>query len=598
MCGIVGYTGARGALDILMRGLSALAYRGYDSAGVALHENGILRRVRAAGKLENLTDKIQGEAVFFGHSGIGHTRWATHGAPTEGNAHPHIDAAKCVTVVHNGIIENERALRAELTAMGVKFTSETDTEVIPHLIAHYLKMNASPLEAIQRTLARLTGAYALAILFRDRPGEIYAVRVRSPLALAETEGEAYLASDVTALLPHTRKVAYPEEGEIAHLTPRGITLYAPSGEVHTPQYETVAWDARDTDLGGYRHFMEKEIHEVPTAIEDTLKADTEGRIPREVLCETDAVVFLACGSAYHAALLSLPFGEEVVGVRAWAEIASEFRYRRAVLTPHTLAVAVSQSGETADTLAALETAKARGCTTLAIVNVPSSAIARAADYVIYTQAGPEIAVATTKAYCAQVAAIRCMWSAMLRARDRHRQAKNAMREWSLLSARCREILASRDEIIRLTAPLTGHHDIFFIGRGSDAAAAREGALKLKEITYLHAEAFDAGELKHGTISLIEQETPVVALMTQPHLAAQMRANIEEVRARGAQVVAIVGADIEPPTGVTVYRLPPLTASAASLLAAFVLQNAAYEVAVKMNVNVDKPRNLAKSVTVE
>ncbi len=596
MCGIVGYTGSKSAVEVLLAGLSSLAYRGYDSAGVAVQQGAEIKRVRAAGKLIRLEEKLQGEAALCGHSGIGHTRWATHGAPTCENAHPHADATNGVMVVHNGIIENDRELRRSLAAQGVVFSSETDTEVIPHLLAHYMRERGDPIDAIRRTTARLCGAYALAVLFASRPGEVYAVRARSPLAVSVGEDGAYLASDVTALLAYSRRVAYPEEGEIVRLTATDITLYDAAGEGHAPCYETIAWEARAASLDGYRHFMEKELYEVPRAIEATLTAPPASSPPAALLAETQEVVFIGCGSAYHASLLGMVAGEEMLGMRVRAEIASEFRYRCMPLLPHTLAVAVSQSGETADTLAALQVAKERGCTTLAIVNVPSSAIARVADYVIPTHAGPEIAVATTKAYCAQVVAIWRLWHLFLLAKGRYDEAQTRMCEMMGLAASCREILASRHVLSALAAPLVGRHDIFFIGRAADAAVCREGALKLKEITYLHAEAFDAGELKHGTISLVEKGTPVVAVLTQPHVLSQTMSNVREVQARGAQVLALA-AD----AGVSadkVFRLPPLPAWLRPLPAAYALQMIAYEVAMRAGVDVDMPRNLAKSVTVE
>ncbi len=589
MCGIIGYTGTRNAAEVLLHGLDALAYRGYDSAGIAVCEEGGIRRLRAAGKMENLRARARGEAAFTGLSGVGHTRWATHGAPTEENAHPHTDAMCTVAVVHNGILENERELREELCRAGVRFASDTDTEVIPHLLAHHLRQCGEEREAIRRTLARLRGTYALAMVFRDRPDTIYAVRRASPLAVAHHAGESFLASDVTALLPYTREVAYPEEGEIVCMTPEGITL-GRAGEMHAPRMQAVAWEAEDASRAGYRHYMEKEIHEVPAALERTVREEI--CLPRALLVDTREVLFLGCGSAYHAALLGRVWGEEV-GIRARVEIASEFRYRRAPLDADIPAIAVSQSGETADTLAALTAAKARGCTTIAIVNVPSSAIARAADHVIYTKAGPEIAVATTKAYCAQVAAIWSLFRAMQAARGKTPEPL------SDIPSLFREILETRQEIKALASRLVNRRDSFFIGRGADAAACREGALKLKEITYLHAEAFDAGELKHGTISLIEKGTPVVALMTQPHVMPQMQSNIREVQARGAEVLVIAAHDADVPPGCAVYRLsasvPP---EVSPLAAAFVMQQISYEVAVEMGLDVDMPRNLAKSVTVE
>ncbi len=606
MCGIIGYTGMRAAMDTLLAGLGVLAYRGYDSAGVAVVSDTGIDRCRAAGKIENLIKKVQGEAVYQGTCGIGHTRWATHGAPTEENAHPHTDAAGRVAVVHNGIIENERELRQSLEAHGVRFTSETDTEVVPHLLMRNLAQCGEIHTAIRRTVAVLRGSYALAMVFSAEPYTVYAVRRHSPMVVAEAEDGCYLASDVTALLSHSRRVAYPEEGELVRMTPTSITLYDGDEKPYSPRYTSVTWETQAAGRGGYRHYMEKELCEVPCAIEATLAAVRAGAGPFKTvvtpsqLAGMRELLFLGCGSAYHAGLLASALCEETAGIRAHAEIASEYRYRAAVTVPHTLAVAISQSGETADTLAALEEAQVRGCESLGIVNVPSSAIARAADHVFYTQAGPEIAVATTKAYCAQVVAAWGLAAALLAAHGEEQASKALLEEMSSLTKNCREILASRGEIATLSSDIAKQHDVFFIGRGADAAVCREGALKLKEITYLHAEAFDAGELKHGTISLIEQNTPVIAVMTQPRLAGQMISNIREVMARGAAVTVIAAAEAKDiPTSCRIYRLPRgISPRVAPLAAAYVLQWLSYEVCLRVGVEPDMPRNLAKSVTVE
>ncbi len=598
MCGIIGYVGAREALGVLTAGLGALAYRGYDSAGVALAEGGGIRLCRAAGKLEQLTNKLQGEAKFSGHCGVGHTRWATHGAPTETNAHPHTDTAGQVAVVHNGIIENNDALRRELEAEGVVFSSETDTEVIPHLLVKYMRECGEPIAAIRKTVARLKGAYALGIIFATQPTALYAVRQRSPLILAVAEDGAYLASDVTALLPHSRRVAYPDEGEIILLTREQVVLYGKDGKRVEPRFAEVPWSAQAADKGSYQHYMEKELCEVPEAVENTLAAvRAAGAQFADMSQAAEELLFLGCGSAYHVGLLASTAGETVAGVRTHAELASEFRYRGAVPVPHTMVVAVSQSGETADTLAALEEAKSRGCDSLAIVNTAASAIERTATHAFRTQAGPEIAVATTKAYCAQVVAAWGFIAAMAAARGRDK-ASDLRTSMENLPESCREILASRREIAALAKTISGHHDIFFIGRGADAAVCREGALKLKEITYLHAEAFEAGELKHGTISLIEKGTPVIAVMTSPRLAPQMQSNIREVLARGAHVTVIASPKIEVPSSCRVYRLPQASETVAPLLAAYAMQWLAYEVCIREGGGPDMPRNLAKSVTVE
>ncbi len=603
MCGIIGYTGTRKTIDILLDGLSALSYRGYDSAGVATSECGI-RLCRAEGKLSNLTQKIQSEATFTGKTGIGHTRWATHGAATETNAHPHTDTKRTVAVVHNGIIENAEEIKQELMAMGVTFASDTDTEVIPHLLAHHMRLCKNPREAIRMTLARLRGAYALGILFSAYPNDIFAVRCRSPLVVARGCEGSLLASDVSALLPYTREVCYPEEGDILRLTPDTIQIYTEDG-VRTPTPVHVAWDAGAVHRGGYRHFMEKELHEVPEAVYNTITAygcdplvPDHQRLTDSLLAKTDEVCFVGCGSAYHVGLANTMHGEEKSRIRMRAEIASEFRYRRAVLSPHALVVAISQSGETADTLAALEAAKAAGHPTLAVVNVPGSLIARMADYVIYTHAGPEIAVATTKAYCAQMVAIWCFLEHLCRVHNINRQESCLLKNAHVISKLCREILAQRDKIEYLTHGIVNAGDIFFIGRGTDAAICREGALKLKEITYLHAEAYEAGELKHGTISLVTEGTPVIAVVTQGGTADKMHANIREVQARGGVVTVVATAHTPIPEGCRVFRLPPCDEEVAPLLAVLTLDLLAYETCIKMGLEVDTPRNLAKSVTVE
>ncbi len=602
MCGIIGYTGYEAAIDSLLAGLDTLSYRGYDSAGIAVAGEGGIHTCRAAGKLDALRKKLQSGVVFGGCCGIGHTRWATHGAPTEQNAHPHTNGGQ-VAVVHNGIIENHAALRQELETVGVRFLSETDTEVIPHLLAHYRTMHASPIDALRHTLARLEGAYALAILFEETPDRVFAVRQKSPLAVARGEKGSYLASDVTALLPYTHEVCYLEEGEIACLEREDITLYRADGTVHPPTWTNVEWGAVDTGKGGYRHYMEKELHEVPMAVEKTValahsRLPLGGTIGEELFASLDEVKFVGCGSAYHVGIAAALTGEERVGIRATAENASEFRYRRAVLSEHALVVAISQSGETADTLAAVEEAKRRGIPTLAIVNVPSSAIARAAEYVFYTQAGPEIAVATTKAYCAQYAACLCLWEAVLQAKGRKREADEMRAAIGKTAACCREILASTEKIKGMAKRFVYKRDVFYIGRGVDAAVCREGALKLKEITYLHAEAFEAGELKHGTISLIEEGTPVLAVVTRASTAEKMASNMREVQARGAVVVAVAAPHLPLPQKTECYFLPSCSEEILPLLAAFVMQLLAYEVCVRMGGDVDKPRNLAKSVTVE
>ncbi len=596
MCGIIGYTGASAAIDVLTTGLSVLAYRGYDSAGVVVAEEG-LRLCRAAGKLERLYEKMQGEAAFTGCCGLGHTRWATHGAANESNAHPHVDTARSVAVVHNGIIENGEQLREELTQLHTTFVSETDTEVIPHLLANMRQRGQDPLSAIEHTTARLCGTYALGIIFADAPDQIYAVRQKSPLVVAVTSDGAILASDVGAILPYTREVYYPEEGEVICLSPKGISIHDATGW-HAPRMTHVEWERRAAERGGYRQYMEKELYEAPDAVGKTIALyENDVNVPPEKRFSSigcmryKEIYFVGCGSAYHVGLLGAWLFEERLGIRARAETASEFRYRHAYLSADALVVVISQSGETADTLAALECAHARDVATLAIVNVPGSAIARAADYVLYTHAGPEIAVATTKAYCAQVAAVWCL--ARIWTKDTAWDA-----DLEKTSAWCREILDMWNVIKEVSRHLSGKRDIFYIGRGMDAAVCREGALKLKEITYLHAEAYEAGELKHGTISLIEEGTPVLAVVTQTKTSDKMYANIREVQARGADVTVVAGEKFVPPPGCRRLRLPAMHETMAPLGAALMLDILAYEVCCGMGLEADMPRNLAKSVTVE
>ncbi len=597
MCGIIGYTGVAPALGRLMRGLETLTYRGYDSAGVAVNENGRICICRAAGAIEQLARRQALAAMATGCAGIGHTRWATHGAPTEGNAHPHTDMTNEVAVVHNGIIENSAFLRRELEATGTVFSSETDTEVIPHLLMHYRRRGAAPREAIRATIERLRGSYALAVMFADAPEELYAVRHQSPLAVAKGEDGCYLASDVTALLPHTRRVCYLEEGVIVRLDRRDVSLFDAQGERMPPIYTRVTWGAQDAGRGDYAHYMEKELYEVPEAIARTSAAAEVSPLFQAgkggLLSDIDGICFVGCGSAYHVGLASVLAGERITGLPTRAEIASEFRYHPPLLTPRTLVVAISQSGETADTLAAVRAAKSRGYRTLAIVNVEGSAIAAAADAVFYTQAGPEIAVATTKAYCAQMVTAEALLYAVARARKGVAEDREEMDK---TTACCREILASRGEIKKFAKRISKSRDAFFIGRGMDAAICREGALKLKEITYLHAEAYEAGELKHGTISLIEEGTPVVAIVTDAALADKMETAVREVEARGAWVLVLASADICLPPHAEKIQLPQ--SARAPLLAAYATQWLAYEVSLERGLNPDRPRNLAKSVTVE
>lgn len=595
MCGIIGYTGARQAAPILLAGLERLAYRGYDSAGVAVAEGGCLLRCRAEGKLPALLEKYRGGAVMSGTAGIGHTRWATHGAPCLHNAHPHVSTDGRVALVHNGIIENYRALRAELEAAGCVFTSETDTEAIVHLLAQYLREAGSPAEAIERTIARLVGSFALAILFAQEPQAVYAVRRESPLLVGAGAGEQYLASDVPALLPLTRRVWEPPTDCIVRLTPDGVALPLTSA---APAFTEVTWDADAAERGGYDTFMEKEIGEIPAVVARTA-ATEEALLPPHIAGGATGVVFIGCGSAYHVGLAAACFGEGLTTLPVRVYVASEFRYRRIPLAPTDLVVAVSQSGETADTLAAVREAKRRGAYVLAIVNVVGSSIAREADRVFYTSAGPEIAVATTKAFCAQLIAVYRLFGEFAAARGGRGQTAFLHEALATVPDAVRRVLAAREGIRAMAERLRDAESAFFIGRGADHPACLEGSLKLKEVSYLHAEAYPAGELKHGTISLVTAGVPVIALSTDAALAEKLRTGIEEVRARGAEVFLLCDEGwAETLPARCRFPLPHIEEPLMPIVSAVALELLALDVATLRGLDPDTPRNLAKSVTVE
>ena len=596
MCGIIGYTGVRPAAPLLLDGLGRLAYRGYDSAGLAvLGDAGRIVRCRAEGKLGRLTEKCQGGAGIPGTAGIGHTRWATHGAPLEHNAHPHLDPGGRVAVVHNGIIENWRELRRELAALGYTFSSETDTEVIAHLLARYLAEGLSPAEALGKTLPRLSGSYALAVLFASEPGVLYGVRCESPLLVGQGEGEMFLASDIPALLPHTRLVWELPPGEIVRLTPDGVTLPFSSD---TPAFREVTWDAAAAERGGYASFMEKEICEIPRVVAHTAAAG-ETLLPPWIAGALTGVVFVGCGSAYHVGLAGAYFGERLTGVPVRVFVASEFRYHPVPLAPRELVVAVSQSGETADTLAALREAKRRGAYVVSIVNVVGSTIARESDRVFYTQAGPEIAVATTKAFCAQLVAVYRLFAEIAAAKSGRAAAEAVQEALGGVPDAVRRVLDGRDAIHRMAHSIARAENAFFIGRGADYPACLEGSLKLKEISYLHAEAYPAGELKHGTISLVTGGVPVAALATQSDLVAKTLSGVEEVHARGAEVYLFFDETLTADAPVAArFALPHVAEPLMPLPAAVAFELLALEVAAERGLDPDMPRNLAKSVTVE
>ncbi|GAB6877558.1 glutamine--fructose-6-phosphate transaminase (isomerizing) [Thermaerobacter litoralis] len=609
MCGIVGYVGPKQAVPILIGGLRALEYRGYDSAGIAVSYNGTVDVRKRQGRIDGL-EEVLAQRPLRGTAGIGHTRWATHGRPSDANAHPHTDCTGAFVVVHNGIIENYAELRDELAARGHRFASETDTEVVAHLLEELY--DGDLVRTVQRAAARLEGAYALAVLTRREPGKIVAVKQASPLIVGLGDGENFLASDIPALLPHTRRVIPLEEGEMAVLTRDGVQLLRLDGTPVEREPMTVSWDPGQAERGGYAHFMLKEIHEQPRAVRDTLSGrihrSGEGVVLDDVRFDPQwvrqlrAVYLVACGTAYHAGLVGGRLIERLAGIPAWTEIASEFRYREPLVDERTLFVAISQSGETADTLAAMREAKRRGARVLAITNVVGSSVAREADDVVYTWAGPEIAVASTKAYTTQIVALTLLavHLAELTGFTGPLGRKNLLESLRQLPEAVEAALRVEEEVKAIGEEAGGWTDAFFIGRGLDYFTALEGQLKLKEISYIHAEAYAAGELKHGTLALIEQGTPVIALATQPALREKMVSNIEEVRARGATVFAVIRRDL---AGIERYarrtvKLPVVHPLLMPVVAAVPLQLLAYYAAVAKGTDVDKPRNLAKSVTVE
>ena len=608
MCGIVGFTGSQNAAPILLDGLKKLEYRGYDSAGIAvLGEKGI-HMVKASGMIKNLDAKIKGGAALPGHAGIGHPRWATHGEPTDVNAHPHMSNDNKFAVVHNGIIENYAQLREELKGKGFQFKSETDTEVIVHLMDMYYEGDLK--KAVLKTISRLEGAYALGILCSEEGGRIVAARQSAPLIVGVGIGENYFASDVTALVAHTKNVIYMEDGEIADITPENITIYDTTGKVLEKTVTRIAWDIAAAEKGGYEHFMLKEIMEQPHAIKSTIEPRIkDGEIvlddfslSDEDLKQINKIMITACGSAFYAGSVGKYVIEELCRIPVEADLASELRYRNPLVDEHTLLVVVSQSGETADTIAAMKECKARGARVLAIVNVVGSTIAKLADDVVYTWAGPEIAVATTKGYTTQVAVMDMLAVYLARRLGRLDDAQNkelvdAILQFPSLIQRSIDL---NPNLPALAEKYHSHNDVFFIGRNLDYAASMEGSLKLKEISYLHSEAYAAGELKHGTIALIEKGRPVVALACYETLFDKMMSNIKEVKARGAQVLAVVlegNRQIFAEADDVIFV--PRTKEIFNTLPEIVpLQLFAYYVAKANGCAIDKPKNLAKSVTVE
>lgn len=597
MCGIVGYTGKRQATPILLHGLEKLEYRGYDSAGIAVQTHGI-HIVKTKGRLQNLLPFTSG---LTGNCGVGHTRWATHGEPSQINAHPHQSSDGKVALVHNGILENYAELKAELLSLGYTFRSQTDTEVIANFLARRLALGETPLIALRQFAERARGTYAVAVLFEGYTDEIYAARKDSPLIVGVGEGETYLASDVSALLAFTRKVYYVDDGETVRLTRARVEFFNEAGDPVRKTPTEITWSAEGTEKGGYPHFMLKEIHEQPQAVRNTLRSFERVGLTQTELREIEELYIVACGSAYHAGVAAAYAIEGLAKLPVRVELASEFRYKNPLLTEKTLVVIVSQSGETADSLAALREAKGRGVKTLAVVNVRGSAIAREADLVFYTVAGPEIAVATTKAYSTQLIAgyLLALELAKVRGKIDEGEYARLYRELQTLPRKMEEILQKQEEIEALSKRLTAAQNIFFIGRGEDYAVSLEGSLKMKEISYIHSEAYAAGELKHGTLSLIEEGVWTVSVLTQSRLTEKTLSNIMEVKSRGGSILAVAteGTPVEEIADGTIF-LPKTEEVFSASLAVIPLQLLSYFVSVARGLDVDKPRNLAKSVTVE
>ena len=623
MCGIVGYTGhVQAAAPILLDGLSRLEYRGYDSAGLAVRNGKAPAEVvKATGKLIHLADKTDQGRSLPGTCGIGHTRWATHGDPSVVNAHPHV-SGNCigsgsgkveseVVGVHNGIIENFAELKEKLLRHGYTFYSETDTEVLIKLVDYYYrKYGLGPVDAITRTMVRVRGSYALALMFTDYPDEVFAARKDSPLIVGKAEDASFLASDVPAIMKYTRQVYYIDQMQVARLTPDEVRFYDLNGDEVALSPTEITWDAAAAEKEGYEHFMLKEIHEQPRAALDTLNSlIRDGRIDLQKTELTDEIIrsltqidIVACGSAWHVGMAAQYVIEDLARIPVRVELASEFRYRSIPLSENTLVIVISQSGETADSLAALRVARERGAITLAVVNVVGSSIAREADHCLYTLAGPEIAVATTKAYSAQLVAMDALALQMALLRQTISEEKYEQMLTELLSVpdKMKRVLEDKDRLQWFSSKIANARDIFFIGRGLDYAISLEGSLKMKEVSYIHSESYAAGELKHGTISLIEEGTPVIGILTQSQLIEKTVSNMAECRSRGAWLMAITSNGnfaVEDSVNFTVY-VPRIDEHFISALAVIPLQLLAYYTSVNRGLDVDKPRNLAKSVTVE
>lgn len=614
MCGIVGYVGKGSCAPVLLDGLRRLEYRGYDSAGIAAVRGAAVAVAKRAGRISALEEAL-GSYADWGPAGIGHTRWATHGAPTDRNAHPHVDCTGEIALVHNGIIENYRTLRRELEAAGHEIRSETDSELLAHLIEERRRRGDDPVAAVREALQRVQGSYAVAVLFASLPDALIAARNESPLVVGFGDGENFVASDIPAILRRSGRAAVLDDGEMALLRPDCVRFFGPGGAEIEKAAGRIAWEPEQAEKGGYEHFMLKEIHEQPRA----LRAALSGRLTagggvdlsesglepgNRFIQEIDQVVLLACGTAHYASRVGKALIERMCALRADAELASEFRYADPLVDGKTLAIVVSQSGETADSLAALREARRRGCKVLGVTNVEGSTLAREADWTLCTRAGPEIAVASTKAYVAQVACLTLVAAALaqLRRLARDRRVEALLTALAQMPERVARVISETAGQARAVAESWRHaQDVFYLGRGLDSVTAMEGALKLKELAYIHAEALAAGELKHGSLALVAEGVPVVAISTQSHLKEKMLSNIEEVKARGAEVLAVVperGYESYQGAADCMIRLPEAPDALSPLLAVAPLQLIAYYAAVARACDVDRPRNLAKSVTVE
>ncbi|MGN1141669.1 MAG: glutamine--fructose-6-phosphate transaminase (isomerizing) [Oliverpabstia sp.] len=612
MCGIVGYNGILQAAPILLKGLQKLEYRGYDSAGIAVRneETGKIEVVKEKGRLKTLIEKTDSGSAVPGNCGIGHTRWATHGEPSVQNAHPHCTDDKSVVLVHNGIIENYQELKEKLQKSGYTFYSQTDTEVATKLIDYYYKKTGTPLEAISRAMLRIRGSYAFGIMFHDYPGKLFAARKDSPLIIGKNDTGCLIASDVPAILDSTRNVYYIGNHEIAEMTATEIHFYNIDLEEIEKEMVEIKWDAEAAEKGGYEHFMLKEIHEQPKAVQDTIGAYVkddrisfrEAGLDDETLKNLERIYIVACGSAYHVGMAGKYVIEELAGIPVEVDLASEFRYRNPLFAKNSMVIVVSQSGETADSLAALRLSKERGIPVLGIVNVVGSSIARESDYILYTYAGPEISVATTKAYSTQLIAVYLLaiQCAVVRGEITEERSMELVKELHTLPDKIQRVLDDKERIQWFASKYANAKDIFFIGRGIDYAISLEGSLKMKEISYIHSEAYAAGELKHGTISLIEDGILVVGVVTQKELFEKTISNMVEVKSRGAYLMGLTcygNYSIEDTADFSVY-VPKTEKYFTTSLAIIPLQLMGYYVSVAKGLDVDKPRNLAKSVTVE